>query len=286
MLLGIDHLVIAVRDPDAAAAELERDAGLAFTGGGRHEAMGTFNRLAYLGDTYLELIGVFDRGLVESSVTFAVGWAAMAVLDAGREGLVTYALATDDVAGDVMRLRAGGSPIGTPVAGSRTRPDGSVVRWITAFPELGPDKPPFLIEHERAGAEWGDEARADRAAFRHPGGGRVRVTALELPAPDPAATGEAYGRVLGIAFSAGWQAPVGRQWIRLRPGAHGNAHGNAPGGAPGNSPGHAPGHAPGGAPVVHLRVDPGTPPLDLVRSSVRWVRTPPGRAAEPGPEAG
>jgi len=249
MLLGIDHLVIAVRDPDAAAAELERDVGLAFTGGGRHEAMGTFNRLAFLGDTYLELIGVFDRGLVASPATFPVGRASMAMLDAGHEGLATYALATDDVAGDAMRLRTGGSPIGEPVAGSRIRPDGDVVRWATAFPPLGPDQPPFLIEHEHAGAEWGDEARVARAAFRHPVGGRVRVAALELAAPDPAATAEAYGRVLGVTFSEGWRAAVGDQAIRLRAGA------------------------PGGVPVVHLRGDAGTPPLDLVRLGVRWQRS-------------
>lgn len=248
MLLGIDHLVIAVRDPDAAAAELERDAGLAFTGGGRHEAMGTLNRLAFLGDTYLELIGVSDRVLVESSVTFAVGRTTMAVLDEGHEGLATYALATDDVAGDVMRLRAAGSPIGEPVAGSRTRPDGDVVRWATAFPPLGPDEPPFLIEHERAGAEWGDEARAARAAFRHSVGDRVRMTSLELPVADAGATAEAYGRVLGIAFSEGWRTAVGEQAVALR-------------GAP-----------PAERPLVRLVAEPGTPPLDLVRFGIRWVR--------------
>jgi hypothetical protein len=250
MLLGIDHLVITVRDPDAAAAVLERDTGLAFTGGGRHEGMGTFNRLAFLGDTYLELIGVFDRELVASSTTFAVGRASMAVLDRGREGLATYALATDDVAGDAARLRAGGSPLGAPVAGSRIRPDGGVVRWVTAFPPLGPCEPPFLIEHERAGAEWDDEARAARAAFRHPAGGRVRLAALELPAPDPAATANAYGRVLGIAFSEWWRTIVGDQAISLRTGA------------------------PDDGPVVRLRGGPGTPPLDLVRLGVRWVRHP------------
>ena len=250
MLLGIDHLVIAVRDPDAAARVLEQDLGLSFTGGGRHEAMGTFNRLAFLGDTYLELIGVFNRGLVASSTTFAVGRASMTVLDEGREGLATYALATDDVAGDTSGLRAGGSPIGAPVAGSRTRPDGGVVRWATAFPSLGSAEPPFLIEHEYAGAEWGEEARAARAAFRHPVGGRVRVTALELPVPDPVVTAEAYGRVLGIAFSDGWLAAVGEQAVRLRQGA------------------------PGDAPVVSLRGEPDTPSLDLTRFGLRWTRFP------------
>jgi len=48
MLLGIDHLVVAVESVDGAAEELERELGLAFTGGGRHEAWGTYNRLAFL----------------------------------------------------------------------------------------------------------------------------------------------------------------------------------------------------------------------------------------------
>ena len=64
MRLGIDHLVIAVPDPDASAAVLAAALGVAVTGGGRHELGGTHNRLAFLGDTYLELIGVFDRELV------------------------------------------------------------------------------------------------------------------------------------------------------------------------------------------------------------------------------
>ena len=250
MLLGIDHLVIAVRDPDAAARVLEQDLGLAFTGGGRHEAMGTFNRLAFLGDTYLELIGVFNRGLVLSSSTFAVGNAALAFLEDRGEGLATYALATDDVAGDASGLRAGGSPIGAPVAGSRTRPDGGVVRWATAFPSLGSAEPPFLIEHEYAGAEWGEEARAARAAFRHPVGGRVRVTALELPVAEPAVTAAAYAKVLGLAFDPSGQATVGPHDIRLRPSAA----------------------TEDGLPVVHLASEPRTRSLDLVRFGIRWVR--------------
>ncbi len=185
MLLGIDHLVIAVASVEAAAAVLEADLGLAFTGGGRHEAMGTYNRLAFLGDTYLELIGVFDAGLVASSSTFAVGNAAMALLESGREGLATYALATDNVAADVTALRAAGSPIASPVEGFRRRADGEEVRWSTAFPALGPARPPFLIEHAYVGAEWGSEARAARAAFRHPVGGAVRAGGTGAPRGPP-----------------------------------------------------------------------------------------------------
>jgi hypothetical protein len=86
MYLGIDHLVIAVGDPDAAARMLESDLGIAVTGGGRHAGAGTFNRLAFLGDTYLELIGVEDRALTASAdAGTPVGRAALALLDTGME---------------------------------------------------------------------------------------------------------------------------------------------------------------------------------------------------------
>lgn len=249
MITGIDHLVIAVHDVQAATAELETALGLAWTGGGRHEAMGTYNRLAFLGDTYLELIGVFSRDLVVSSTTFAVGNAALAHLEGGHEGLATYALATDDVASDVARLRGAGSSIGEPVTGARVRPDGEAVRWSTAFPVLGPERAPFLIEHELAGAEWGDAARAARAAFEHPVGGRVRMTALELPVTEEAAVAADYGTTLGIAFSEGWRTVVGEQELVLRP-ADTTPH-----------------------PVVRLVAAPGSPPLDEIRFGIRWIRS-------------
>jgi Glyoxalase-like domain len=250
-IVGIDHLVIAVADPDAAAATLGQDLGVAFTAGGRHDQGGTFNRLAFLGETYVELIGVFDRDMVRSAPAFAVGQAAMAVLDEGREGFATYALQSDDVAADVARLREAGSPIGAPVAGSRTRPDGETVRWITAFPELGPAEPPFLIEHVPTGAEWGRVARAARARFHHPAGGALRVSALELPVPDVTAAAARHRSVLGLAFTPDGRTGVGGQGIRLWEAG------------------------PGEPPVVRISAgDRDTPPLAIERLGVRWVREP------------
>ena len=86
---------------------MEADLGLAVTGGGRHEHAGTFNRLAFVGDTYLELIGVFDRSLAAASTAFAVARASLAVLDEGREGLAAWAVATDDVEAEVERAARG-----------------------------------------------------------------------------------------------------------------------------------------------------------------------------------
>ena len=249
MRRGIDHLVIAVPDPDASAAVLGAALGLAVTGGGRHELGGTHNRLAFLGDTYLELIGVFDRELVATPEASPVGRVAMAVLDAGREGLATYALATDDVEAEVERLRAAGSPIGDAVPGSRRRADGELVRWVTAFPALGPDRPPFLIEHERAGAEWGPDARSARAAFRHPVGGAVRLEALTIPVPDVPAAADRYRVVLGIVFDAAGTTRVGGQAITLVDAGSFD-----------------------GPPVVDLVGEPGSATLDLVLFGIRWRR--------------
>src|SRR5690242_16739043 len=123
MLLGIDHVALATADPDATAAELETRLGLAAAGGGRHDALGTFNRLVWLGDSYLELIGVFDEPLARESW---LGVPVLAALERGG-GLATWVVAVDDL--DVA-LRWGppdGGLIG-PLDGERRRPDGEVVR--------------------------------------------------------------------------------------------------------------------------------------------------------------
>ncbi len=221
MLLGIDHLVIACPDPDAAARELEEQVGLRAGGGGRHEALGTFNRLVWLGDSYLELIGVFDRELAERSW---VGAPTVRALDAGG-GLATWAVATDSIEADVARLRGAGSPVAAPIAGERLRPDGGVVRWrLAAPPILGPDEPPFLIEHDPVGAEWSPRERASRATEAHPVGWPIRLETLEIAVPDPGAIGLRALRTVGIgpfrpSLTGGGarDASVGAQTVRLRP---------------------------------------------------------------------
>ena len=214
MLLGIDHLVIAVADPDVAAADLEARLGLVAAGGGRHDGLGTFNRLVWLGDTYLELIGVFDAGLAAASW---IGAPTLRALDSGG-GLATWAVATDAIDADVAARRANGSDLGDPVGGERVRPDGRVVRWrLAAGPRLDPDRPPFLIEHDPDSAEWSPADRAERAL------GRARLTAVELAVDDVDRTSRAFLRTIGLRFrpslvgGGARDADVGRQTVRLRP---------------------------------------------------------------------
>jgi hypothetical protein len=216
MLLGIDHLVIAVDDPDEAALEMEAALGLVATGGGRHD-VGTHNRLIFLGDAYLELIGAWDQARARAH---PVGAAVVRALDASAPGLVAYALATDGARREVMALRAAGSPISDAIAGSRLRPDGASVAWHCAFPPLlGRAEPPFLIEHELTGPEWGEEARRARATFIHPFGGTARLVGIEIVVPDPAATAAAYASVLGVVIPPGPGPIPGEREVRI--GEHG-----------------------------------------------------------------
>ena len=189
MLTGIDHLVIAVPDVDAAAARLETALGLRSTGGGRHPGQGTVNRLVWFGDSYLELIGIEDAALAAGSW---IGRPALDALDGSPDGgFATWAAATDDLA-DFGELEG-------PMDGERRRPDGRVVRWrIARAGALGRDQPPFLIEHDVTAAEWTPEERAERAIERHPVGGPVRLTRLRIGVRDPVAAARRVGEVLGV----------------------------------------------------------------------------------------
>lgn len=220
MIRGIDHLVIACADPDAAAADLESQLGIAATGGGRHERFGTRNRIAWLADgSYLELIGVDDPSLASSS---PVGGAAVRMLDAHGGGLAAWALVSDELESTLAGLRAAGSSLGPAQHGSRRRDDGELVEWWAAFPgsELGPAGVPFLIEHARAGAEWGPVALAERASFRHSIGSPVSLARLDIAAAEPPSLASTLHAELGIDFWAVADlavADVGPHVVRLVP---------------------------------------------------------------------
>ena len=226
MLTGIDHVIVAVADPDAAVSTLERELGLRAGGGGRHETVGTFNRLVWFGDSYLELVGVFDAALAEDGM---FGLHINRLLDEGSGGFAGVALATTDLAADVAQLRDLGSAVSDPLGGERLRPDGRVVRWRTGRlakpdPDLGLA---FLIEHDTSAAEWTPGERSLRASEAHPLGGPVQLVRLEIPVANMQRAMQRLHRDLGLAFRpslAGGGArdtSVGSQILRLVPAAPG-----------------------------------------------------------------
>ncbi len=203
----IDHAVLAVRDLDASAARLWDEHGLRFAPGGRHPRWGTGNMIAPLGGDYLELLGVVDEDVGASTVV------GRTLLELSAEGdrWFSICLADDDIEATAGRLGLTVQP------GSRTRLDGTEVRWRGAgIEERGADLwLPFFItwdvpaelhpgaapaEHRVPveGIAWadvgGDEARlhdwlgvadAPIRVFDDGGERRVRAVAIAVRDGDP-----------------------------------------------------------------------------------------------------
>jgi hypothetical protein len=97
----IDHVIYATADLEAAAAQIEAQLGLAAVAGGRHEGLGTHNRIVPLGGGYLELLAVGDPDEAARSV---FGSAMVAHLQRHGDGLAGWAVAVEDVAEVAARL--------------------------------------------------------------------------------------------------------------------------------------------------------------------------------------
>jgi hypothetical protein len=139
MITGVDHLVILVRDLDTAMEDYAR-LGFTVERGGQHPG-GTHNALIALADgAYLELIA-FQQPDAASDHP----WHDALALG---EGLVAFALGSDDLAGDAVAIRGRGLAVDEPGDGSRLRPDGQRVAWRNAGAGAGPRgrQRPFLIE--------------------------------------------------------------------------------------------------------------------------------------------
>jgi catechol 2,3-dioxygenase-like lactoylglutathione lyase family enzyme len=199
MLNAIDHVVIAVTNLEAAAAAVETHLGLSPGGGGRHEAQGTHNVLFWLGDSYLELMGVFDASLARASWW---GVHVLALLEHGEAGYAGLALRSDDLDADIAHLRERSSPISEPAPGERVRADGEIVRWrIGRLPQPDPELGlVFVIEHDTSAAEWRPADRAARASAVHPTGGAARLRGVALPVQAPGRTSLRLLRELGLQF--------------------------------------------------------------------------------------
>lgn len=190
MLLGLDHVVIAVSDLSAGMARLESTLGLTVIEGGEHPGAGTHNAVARFGAEYLELISVHNP--VEARAT-AARRNLLEFLDRG-EGLLGYALASDDLERDVAEASARGLQLEGPVPGSRKRPDGSVISWKKAGVPGDPwgRKLPFLIQHETSIEER--RSWAPKEGHRL---GTTGIPLLSVAVNDLDGSADAYRRLLG-----------------------------------------------------------------------------------------
>lgn len=146
MLTAIDHIIIGVRDLEAAARQFGEKLGLLPSGGGIHPSGGTANRIIVIGDTYLELIAVRAPEEAQRSTLERL---------AKGEGYLNFVLASSDIEADGAAMRWRGVSIFGPTPGQLRSAGGRARGWSridVERPQLA-QRYPFLIQHDSAGEE-------------------------------------------------------------------------------------------------------------------------------------
>jgi len=141
-VLELDHASVCGSNLDALRQAFT-DVGLTPDFGGPHANGITQMALVGFDDqSYIELIAPVKAGVTEGS-----DWARFM---AGDAGTCAWAVGTNVLLQEVERLKKVGIPVTTPQRGSRKRPDGMAVEWMTS--EVGSGSPgsklPFIIEDE------------------------------------------------------------------------------------------------------------------------------------------
>lgn len=180
----IDHLVVAVRDLDRAAAFYKR---LGFQVGARNRhPWGTENRIIQFRSSFIELISVGEGAEITplAARTFSFGAFIRDYLQ-NREGLAMLVLDSADSRADAAAFSAAGIGASEPFFFERKglRPDGSEVpvAFTLAFAEA-PDSPRagfFVCQQHYPENFWNPAFQVhDNKA------GDVAVVALSVPDPD------------------------------------------------------------------------------------------------------
>ena len=213
MITRIDHLVIGVHDLDQATSDYET-LGFTVQPGGTHAGGLTHNALIGFEDgTYVELIAFTDP----SQPSDHRWWEAIAA----GEGLIDFAVGTDNVAEDAQRLADAGIDTEGPVDGGRTRPDGQEVGWRNlVLPNAAATALPFVIEDRTP-----RDLRVPGGPDAMHAGGFQAVDGITVAVPELPRAVHQYAALLGdrgtgIAPSVeggkrGHRFTVGDQWIEL-----------------------------------------------------------------------
>lgn len=219
---GLDHLVLTVRDLEAAEARFRA---LGFTLTPRaHHPFGTSNNLAIFDGNFLELLGVSAPEKIpgHEAGRFSFGQHTLEFLRRG-EGLSFVVLDTADARADHRAFQASGVPTFEPVDFSRgaAQPDGTerTVSFTICFALPPEPAPPHFVCQQRHPPEnfWRPEYQRHANGARQIAEVTLRADAPERLAPFYAAL---FGRDAVAEHDDGLSVRTGRGLIAaLRPAA-------------------------------------------------------------------
>ena len=186
-LIGIDHLILGMRDLDAARTRYAR-LGFNSTPRGRHVGWGTANYCIMLERDYLELLGIVDPSQFTNRLDQFL---------AEREGLMSVALGSRDLAATrAAWLAAGLAPQEPRALGRLLEANGGTIelrfRNLMLPPEDVAGLRLFALEHLTP------EPMRRPAWLAHPNGARA-IRSCTVAVSDPAPLAAALRRVFGAA---------------------------------------------------------------------------------------
>ena len=186
--IRIDHVILGVADLDRGIADLQRVTGVRGVIGGSHPGRGTRNALMSLGDgTYLEIVAPDPAQAIDNDEIRELRALT-------RPTPIGWAVSAEDAV--ALRSILDRAAIGTSSAepGSRAKPDGSILRWITfGYEKLDSLMAPFFIV-------WADPTL--HPSRTSPTG--CRLTSLHIASPDADAVSRAVAPLrLNVSVSNG-----------------------------------------------------------------------------------
>lgn len=202
-LLGVDHVVVAVRDLDRAAADWAALGFVVSPRGVHSPLLGSGNHTIMFGEDYVELLGIL-AATDQNAPT-------RAFLEE-REGIERIAFTTDDAAAGAAEITARGFPALGPIHFGRPVPlpgggEGearfNVFRWPLSEQPGGTRI--FACQHLTRETVWLPELQA------HPNGATA-LARIEIVTADPPAAAAHLGQLIDEtpqADGAAWRVPSG-----------------------------------------------------------------------------
>ncbi len=181
----LDHLVYTVPDLAAATAMFARALGVAPSFGGEHSAeYGTCNALLSLGEgQYLELLAPDPKAVALTEF-------ARAIASRHEGDIISFAIASRDLAAVAARAAAVGLRTRPGAANSRVTPEGQLLRWQGLYLDSDHYRGlvPFYIDwlestHPSATSARGTGLRDVFVTHPEPDGLRAIYRALEIGIP-------------------------------------------------------------------------------------------------------